>query len=54
MFKYAFERVKAIKIISQAFIETLDNLKNSIYAEEVDENNIVQRQFHKDAAQSQR
>ena len=43
LLSYSLENVKSLKVVHEAILETLENLKNGFYAEEVDENNIVQR-----------
>ena len=44
LLSYSLENVKSLKLVHEAILQTLENLMNAVYAEEVDENNIVQRE----------
>ena len=43
---YSLEHIKSLKLIHSAFVQTLESLMATIYTEEVDENNIVQKEHH--------
>ena len=45
LLSYSVENVKSLRIVHEAIVQTLENLMNGFYAEEVDENNIVQREL---------
>ena len=44
LLSYSVENIKSLRIVHEAILQTLENLMNGFYAEEVDENNIVQRE----------